>query len=82
MERFKMFLLGVLVAICFFLLIGARGGSDIGRYQIEVIGQLPTSFHVIIVDTSTGMVKSVAHSKDHDFDSIEGQWRKNFEDMQ
>jgi hypothetical protein len=83
MERFKMFLLGVLVATCFFLLIGAQGGSDIGRYQIEVIGTNPTNCYVYIVDTATGMVKTVVVTDRPPFppEGIGLQLKKRFEEI-
>ncbi len=52
MEKVKVFLLGVIMAIGLMFLIGASNGQT-GRYQIAAIGQQGT---IQIVDTATGDV--------------------------
>ena len=58
LEKLKFFLLGVLLAISFVILMGASGGS-FGRYQVSAWSGSNIGFGAFVVDTTTGETKMV-----------------------
>ena len=72
MEKSKVFLLGMLVAIVLMFLIGA-GKGQIGRYQISSLGGGRSE--TFVVDTTTGVTKQIDDRYDMDvpFEEIKPQ---------
>lgn len=53
---FKSFLVGFLLAVIVFLLVGAGGGNESSRYQIR---DESNSTSATIIDTQTGIAKKI-----------------------
>ena len=57
---FKSFLIGFLLAVAVFLMVGAGGGNESSRYQIR---DESNSTSATIIDTETGIAKKIHNGR-------------------
>ncbi|MDA8139267.1 MAG: hypothetical protein M0036_11505 [Desulfobacteraceae bacterium] len=65
-------IIGVFFFLALFVLAGAGGESNVGRYQMAVL-ERSNFTDIFVIDTATGVVKYVGKDEGKPFDQIKGK---------